>query len=92
MCRAVCERVLKEFYFGEDEKEETLGNLAFLAEKKYEHIKQTELRRYIKLANNVMHSYQGGQLSDNELEIVRQFLETTKELIEQAPAKLTERA
>lgn len=91
MCRAVCERVLKEFYFGDDEREDTLGNLVFLAEKKYEHIKQMKLPRYIRLANDVMHSYQGGQLSDNELEVVRQFLETTKALIEQAPPTLAER-
>lgn len=87
MCRAVCERVLKEFYFGDDERENTLGTLAFLAEQKYENIKQMKLRRYIRLANAVMHSYQGGQLSDNELEVVRQFLETTKALIEGASKK-----
>jgi hypothetical protein len=91
MCRAVCEHVLKEFYFSDDGNEKTLGNLVYLAEKKYKDIKKMKLREYINKANKLMHSYQGGQLSENELEVVRQFLETTKGLIELAPPKPTER-
>jgi len=89
MCRAVCERVLKEFYFGDDHKEEKPGltKLVILAQKKYEHIKQINLLKHIGSANDVMHSYRGGRLSDEELETVRQFLETTKALIEQAPRR-----
>jgi hypothetical protein len=91
MCRAICERVLKEFYFGKDQNGEKLGNLAILAEKKYEQIKDIKLGQYIALANNVMHNYRGSQFSDNELEVVRQFLETTKTLIEETPPPVNER-
>ena len=87
MCRAVCEQVLEEFYSGDADKKETLGMLVILAAKKYEWIKQKNLSKQITLANNVMHNYQGGRFSEGQLDIVRQFLETTKALIEGAPKK-----
>lgn len=87
MCRAVCEQVLKEFDFGDDHKEKKLKDLVFFAEKKYERIKQLNLWEHIKSANQVMHNYPGGRLSEDQLEAVRQFLETTKALIERAPSK-----
>lgn len=91
MCRAVCEKVLKEFYFydSKPDKRKRLGELAKLAEKRYEHVKKMELRRYIDSANKVMHEYQSGQLSEDRLDIIREFLEVAKELIEQAPSSPT---
>ncbi|RWD01428.1 MAG: hypothetical protein EOS58_25465 [Mesorhizobium sp.] len=86
MCRAVCDRVLREFYFTDgQEATKSLKKLAILAEKRFEHIGQLRLPFYIDKANEVMHRYQGGQLSEAELEAVREFLETTKALIENAP-------
>jgi hypothetical protein len=91
MCRAVLERVLKEFYLPEEEsrnkygKPMMLGELLPLAEKRYEHIRRLGLKSYVAKANEVMHRYECGRVSEDELEAVRQFLETTKTLIEDAP-------
>lgn len=91
MCRAVLERVLKEFYLPEEERRKEngkpmmLGELLPLAEKRYEHIRRLDLKSYVAKANKVMHRYEGGRVSEDELEAVRQFLETTKTLIEHAP-------
>ena len=85
MCRAVCERVLKEFYFYDSERNNGLGKLAILAEKKYEHVNKMNLRQYIDMANEVMHDYHGGHLSENKFDVILEFLEVAKELIEQAP-------
>ncbi len=87
MCRAVCELVLRDFYFDGDGKEEALGRLAYLAEKRYQHVKELKLRHYIRQANRVMHDYRGNTLSDDQLDAVREFLEATKTLIERAPQK-----
>jgi len=82
MCRAVCERVLKEYYFCDDQKEESFGKLEFLAEKKYRNVKELKLKKYIKFANGVLHNHRGEDLAESELETARQFLKTTKALIE----------
>jgi len=87
MCRAVCERVLKEFYLDDHREDETLGNLAYIAEKRFGHIKRIKLGEYIRRANKVMHDYQGGQLTEDQLQLLRQFLEMTKSLVEQAPRR-----
>lgn len=85
MCRAVCEKVLKEFYFYDSKPSNRLGDLAKLAEKRYDHVKKMELRRHIDLANQVMHEYHSGQLSEDKLNVIQEFLEVAKGLIEQAP-------
>ena len=90
MCRAVCERTLKEFYFCDSPSPQGLGKLSRLAEKKYEHVKKMNLRKYIGLANEVMHNHRSGHLSENDLDVVRKFLETAKGLIERAPLPPTE--
>lgn len=87
MCRAVCERVLKESYFGDDKKNESLGDLAYLAEKRFDHLRQSNLGKHVTVANRVMHHYRARQFSEREDESVRQFLETVKTLIERAPEK-----
>ncbi|MER8486282.1 hypothetical protein [Mesorhizobium sp. M1322] len=90
MCRAVVERVLKEFYLTEEEsrrkngKGKMLGELLPLAEKRYEHVRRLGLNSYVAKANDVLHHYEGGRVSEDELEAVRQFIETTKTLIELA--------
>ena len=89
MCRAVCEQALKKFYFCDSSSPKGLGKLSVLAEKEYEHVKKMKLRQYIDLANDVMHNHRGGHLTEKELDVVRRFLETAKELIEQAPRPST---
>jgi hypothetical protein len=85
MCRAICERVLKDFYLSGDDNNGTLKDIIILAEKQYFNVKKMNLMKHVRLANKVMHDYQCGQLDDNEGESVRRFLETVKGLIEQIP-------
>lgn len=86
MCRAVCERVLREFYCPDRSQEDGLSTLIYLAEKQHSRIRDLQLRGLVQRANQVMHNYPGGQVSEEELEIARRFLETAKTLIESAPA------
>ena len=88
MCRAVCELVLKKFYVSasEDDREQMLNDLIWLAEKKYHHIQELNIREHVRTANAVMHDYTNAKrLSEDEDEAVVQFLETVKALIEKAP-------
>ena len=59
----------------------------FLAERKFSYVKEFKLRKHIEFANRVVHDY--GRVEGNEEDIVRDFLETAKTLIEKAPKRTT---
>ena len=93
VCRAVCEKVLKEHYLDEreyrdaDGRNEPLKQLIYLAEEKFEHLRKLRLDHFREFANRVVHDY--GRVEGDEEDVVCDFLETAKTLIEGAPKPKT---
>jgi hypothetical protein len=89
MCRAVCDMVLRTYCEPGECEGKSLGKKVIpMAEKRYEWLKELNLKGYVDFANKIMHEADRS-LTDKEDETVRQFLETIKTLIEQAPRAAT---
>lgn len=92
MCRAVCDTVLRTYCEPGECEGKSLGRKVIpMAEKRYDWLKTLNLKAQVDLANKVMHEADR-PLTDKEDETVRQFLETIKALIEQAPRPTTDQA
>jgi hypothetical protein len=95
MCRAALELLLKQHYRLEFQyrdpqgriRDEGLGQLIFLAEKKYQFIQSGKLRPLVDWANGILHSSsrQNTALPAQERTLI-DFFKTIKFLIDRAPA------